>query len=101
MEPICFACDVPLEDEGFFCSNCLTQVRCKSCEKLLRPNARGCIYCGTRVGETGDGVSSVDNGQIQRRNTIKLEETRTNRSLEAHFTDTAVESMSNALSAFI
>ena len=101
MEPTCFSCDTPLEDEGFFCLNCLAQVRCKSCEKLLRPNARGCIYCGTRLGETGDGVSSSDNGQIQRRNTIKLEETRTSRSLEAHFTDTAVESMSSALSAFI
>lgn len=42
----CFNCGNSLPDKGFFCPNCMTQVRCKNCQSLILKDAIGCIECG-------------------------------------------------------
>jgi hypothetical protein len=97
----CPSCVAELPDRGFYCPSCTAQARCKSCRELLEPGARACVECGTPV---GDGVPAGADGRPREAiapNRIRLEETRTSRSLDVSVTDAAVEHLSEPLSAFL
>ncbi len=98
---LCPSCGALLGPRGIFCPFCAAQARCGACKEILEPHAIACVECCTRV-DQGSLQSKATDGAIHASavNTIRLEETRTSRTLEARFTDTAVESLSTPLTAY-
>ncbi len=100
---ICPACSAVLPARGFFCPQCLTQARCKSCGEVLEPGAKGCVVCGTPLGEGAATPAVAANGAADHRapNMLRYEETRTSRKLEANLTDNAVENLAGPINAIM
>lgn len=98
---LCPQCSMPLPQRGYFCPNCSAPTKCRMCGSVLEPWAKACVECGTRIegGEVGGSSSSLQS-HVPLINTIKFEETRNHRALEASFTDTAVGNLSDPLAAF-
>ncbi|QKQ76515.1 zinc ribbon domain-containing protein [Nostoc sp. TCL240-02] len=74
----CPSCQHPLSSNGFYCSNCPQQIRCKNkdCYEILLPGAKGCVMCGTPIGEGHNGSASSNNGLLPAvMNTLKFVET--------------------------
>jgi len=95
----CPYCDSELPQQGFYCPRCASPVRCKACGELLLTDAAACVYCGSavlapNVGAGLDTTRSIGNAP----NKILLKETRSSRSLEASFSDSAVDGISAHLS---
>lgn len=99
--PNCPSCGQTLPGRGVFCPFCAAQARCKSCREVLEPRAVACVECGTRYGEGYPALSGGIGSITQAPNVMRLEETRTSRSFEARFTDSAVDSLSMPLSAYL
>ncbi|MCC5665238.1 zinc ribbon domain-containing protein [Nostoc sp. CHAB 5784] len=79
----CPACQHPLPTIGFYCSNCPQQIRCKNCREILLPGAKGCVMCGTPIGEEHNGSASSNGGSLPAvMNTLKFVETSKGHSLE-------------------
>ena len=98
----CPYCRGSLPDRpGAFCPCCGEQAKCSSCQALLEPSAFACVECGSRVGEHNAVAANGFSQQSSAPNVIRLEESRTNRSFEAHFTDAGLESLSGPLSAYL
>lgn len=43
----CPYCQTSVIEDDYFCENCEQQVKCRSCDALLRPNKTKCLKCGT------------------------------------------------------
>lgn len=79
----CPSCQHPLSTIGFYCSNCPQQIRCKNCREMLLPGAKGCVMCGTPIGEGHNGSASSNDGSLPRvMNTLKFIETSKGHSRE-------------------
>lgn len=81
----CPSCQHPLSSNGFYCSNCPQQIRCKNkdCYEILLPGAKGCVMCGTPIGEGHNGSVSSNGGSLPTvMNTLKFVETSKGNSLE-------------------
>ncbi|QNF35115.1 zinc ribbon domain-containing protein [Adhaeribacter swui] len=65
-------------EEAFFCFNCGTQVKCKSCKEVIPVEANNCTACGVPV------VARESKGQV---NTFKLRENKEERIYEIKFTN--------------
>lgn len=101
--PACYSCGTFLSARALFCPECSRQVRCRACRALLEPNAKACVECGTSLGQGDAAATAAPNSNAvdgRALNRLRIEESRTTRSLQASFTDTAVESLSGPLSAF-
>lgn len=100
---ICPACNAALPARGFFCPQCLTQARCKSCNELLEPNAKGCVVCGTPLGEGVVTTAAAANGAVDNHapNMLRYEETRSGRKLEANLTDNAVQNLAEPINVIL
>jgi hypothetical protein len=97
----CPTCGAELPDRGFYCPSCSAQARCQTCRELLEPGARACVECGTLVGDGATTGTDSRQREAAAPNRIRLEETRTSRSLDVSVTDAAVEHLSEPLSAFL
>lgn len=100
----CYACGTRLSDRAVYCPECARQIRCQACRELLEPNAKACVVCGTFIGQGNPTASATADGNGsdgRAQNRLRLEESRTNRSLDIVFTDNAVESLSDSLGSFI
>ncbi len=74
----CPSCQHPLSSNGFYCSNCPQQIRCKNkdCYEILLPGAKRCVMCGTPIGEGHNGSASSNSGLLPAvMNTLKFVET--------------------------
>ncbi len=71
----CPSCQHPLPTIGFYCSNCPQQIRCKNCNETLLPGAKGCVMCGTPIGQGHNGSASSNGGLSGVMNTLKFIET--------------------------
>lgn len=79
----CPSCQYPLLDKGFYCSNCLQQLRCKKCHEILVLGAKGCVMCGTPIGEGYNGSASSNGSSLPLvMNTLKFVETSKGHSRE-------------------
>ncbi|MEH1812605.1 MAG: zinc ribbon domain-containing protein [Nostoc sp.] len=79
----CPSCQHPLPTIGFYCSNCPQQIRCKNCREMLLPGAKGCVMCGTPIGEGHNGSASINDGSLPPvMNTLKFVETSKGHSRE-------------------
>lgn len=79
----CPSCQHPLPTIGFYCSNCPQQIRCKNCHETLLPGAKGCVMCGTPIGQGHNGsVSTNGNSLPTVMNTLKFVETSKGHSVE-------------------
>lgn len=87
----CPKCATQLPEAALFCSNYSAQVKCKQCNEALPADASFCIMCGEEV---------LKNKVSQPMNRIKLNESRTSRSIEAIFTDFVGGSMAETLLYF-
>lgn len=96
----CFTCGSQLSSRGHFCPRCGTQARCQACGFLLEKDANACVQCGTLLNSKPNGALSHSLGDPRANNVIRFEESRTHRSLEAKFTDVAVDSLSSPFAAF-
>lgn len=101
----CPSCGVALPDYAFFCSQCLAQTRCQNekCGAVLEPKARGCVKCGTPLGERGavlptDPIFVAADPAF---NIIEFEEDTKSRRFRAKVTDTAIDSVSHPLSIYL
>ncbi len=92
----CVYCSTSFDEDCLYCPECLNQIKCKNCNKLLKANAKECVICGMRLGEDSNlSESSITNNNSA--NTLNLKETRNSRSVEVKFTDHAIEQISDAL----
>lgn len=72
----CSSCQHPMSSNGFYCSNCLEQIRCINCGETLYPGAKGCVMCGTPIGQGHNGSVSSNGGNLSGViNTLKFIET--------------------------
>ena len=81
----CPSCQHPLSSNGFYCSNCPQQIRCKNkdCYEILLPGAKRCVMCGTPISEGHNGSVSSNGGSLPTvMNTLKFVETSKGNSLE-------------------
>ncbi len=95
----CVYCETLLSDRGFFCKNCLKQVKCKNCDELIEKDAIGCVMCG----ESLNKQKNVTNGSPKKIssetiNTFELTETTKSRKVVAKLTDESVSNLSETLS---
>jgi hypothetical protein len=100
----CFSCSTELPDRATYCPSCTIQVRCKSqdCRDILELNARACVSCGTLISDSSAITRSNPTSPLSPAvNVLTFDETSKSRSLRAHLTDTAVDSLGQALSSFI
>ena len=89
----CFNCSTELPEEGFFCGECFTQVRCKNqdCKSLLLHGAKGCVQCGKPI-EVRKNMENVAPDVFAKhnetaRNTIIVKQTGNRKYLKASFSD--------------
>lgn len=86
----CPYCDQVLSAQGYFCPNCLQQVRCKQCLEGLIPKAKGCVFCGETL-SSDRSISRIATpaspSSLLVMNRISIKETREERSVDAQFTD--------------
>lgn len=94
MAESCIHCNSHLPSKGFYCPNCATQVRCKSCSEALELQAAACIYCGASVSSTPSNPNLNPNGATL--NSIEYSETKFTKSFKASFTDSVGTSVSEA-----
>ncbi|MBE8987012.1 zinc ribbon domain-containing protein [Nostoc sp. LEGE 12450] len=79
----CPSCQHPSPIIGFYCSNCPQQIRCKNCREMLLSGAKGCVMCGTPIGEGHNGLASSNEGSLPPvMNTLKFIETSKGHSRE-------------------
>lgn len=85
----CYNCfkEIPKKENYFFCSKCLTQVRCRNCSELLEKDAIGCSNCGTAIKTQSQAV-----------NNIEFEQNGDKKKFVANFTDHIGEGLVNSLS---
>lgn len=83
----CYNCNQPISQKAtyYFCSKCLSQVRCKSCGELLEKGDLGCSNCGTPIITGRDENKAV--------NSIEFEQKGNNKRFVANFTDTVGENL--------
>ncbi|MDD2796987.1 MAG: hypothetical protein PHV20_00185 [Bacteroidales bacterium] len=83
MEEKCIFClsTLQINSKIYFCPFCLTQIKCKNCDELLLKGAKGCISCGTPIG------NFQDKNQTEL-NQIEFEQKGEFRKFKATFTDT-------------
>lgn len=102
--PNCIYCEFPLDESDFYCTECAEQIKCKSCNSLLKANAKACGKCGLKV-ENSDSketyINNETNSLAQPMNTFEFKETRTERTAKATFTDNSVDSLKEALSLVV
>jgi hypothetical protein len=99
---VCAACGAVLAEHGYFCPRCGLQARCKACNAVLVSDAQVCVMCGERIGAAGTStVAPLNVSASSAVNSILLEETGSRRTLQAKFTDHAVESLGDALAVFM
>lgn len=95
MQPIslCYNCskEIPNKENYFFCSKCLTQVKCKKCSELLEKDDLGCSNCGTPVNEVVAANTAVNN--------IEFEQNGDKRKFIANFTNHIGEGLVSTLSS--
>lgn len=97
---LCPSCRGKLPERGCYCPNCASQARCAVCREILEPGANACVECGALLDISNSGLAA--NGKLHSTpglNRIRYEETKTSRSLDAEFTDTAVDSLSGPLAS--
>lgn len=89
---ICFNCskEIPNKENYFFCSKCLTQVKCKACSENLEKDAIGCSNCGTSISEVKSTSNAVNN--------IEFEQNGEKKKFVANFTDHIGEGLVSTLS---
>lgn len=92
---VCASCNKPLPSVGFFCSGCLTQFKCKSCEAFLEKDSIGCIFCGTPKDE-----QTSTNGK-NTHNTFRyheiITETSTERTIDGTYSDNVSKDFASVL----
>ncbi len=83
----CYNCHQPIPEKltYYFCSKCLSQVRCKSCGELLDKDDLGCSNCGNPIIQKQEVNKAV--------NSIEFEQKGNNRRFVANFTDTVGENL--------
>ena len=91
--PVCLNCskEIPNKENYFFCSKCLTQVKCKKCSEYLEKDAFGCSNCGTPVNEVKVASIAVNN--------IEFEQNGDKKKFVANFTDHIGEGLVSTLSS--
>jgi hypothetical protein len=87
----CSSCETQLilHPNLYFCSNCLTQIRCKSCGEQLDKNAKGCFNCGTPLNSQGVSNAAINN--------VEFEQEGENKKFRANFTDVVGEGLVSTL----
>jgi len=90
---LCTTCSKRLPISGFFCGGCLTQYKCKKCDALLEKDSIGCISCGTPKESRNNTTVSNASGF----NTFRLQETATERTIEATFSDNVGKELTGIL----
>lgn len=94
----CPMCGSSLPERAIFCPACAKQARCKVCRDILEPNARACVSCGTLLGEGGTGVASEESSPLSPAvNILHFQEDKVGRTLNFHFTDTAMATVGETL----
>lgn len=90
----CVNCEheIPNRLNYYFCSNCVTQVRCKKCSEPLEKSAKGCFNCGTKIGE-----DQLINNAI---NNVEFEQKGDSKKFKANFTDFVGENFVQSFGAF-
>jgi len=87
----CFSCKTALQltDKTYFCFNCATQVRCKSCGQQLLENAKLCVTCGTPTAAHSNTVEPL--------NRIEFEQKGDSKKFVANFTNQIGEGLVQSL----
>ncbi|HEY5590450.1 MAG TPA: hypothetical protein VIK55_05480 [Paludibacter sp.] len=83
MEDNCIFCQstIQINSKIYFCPFCLAQIKCKTCDELLLKGAKGCISCGTPIGNFQDKKQTE-------LNQIEFEQKGDLKKFKATFTDT-------------
>jgi len=90
----CPSCQKPLPQKLiYFCGNCLSQIRCKSCDTILEKDYAGCTNCGTPKENRNTILSDGEKGV----NTFRFHETKTERMIEASFSDNVGKEVTDIL----
>ena len=69
----CYKCEneIAKSDKGFFCPNCLTQIKCKNCGEALEKEAIGCVMCGTPLIKAFSEKKNLIKLNLNRKETLK------------------------------
>jgi hypothetical protein len=89
---ICPECTRPLPPVGYFCGFCLNQYKCKACDSIMEKDAIGCTNCGTLKVKNESKVNGNNT-----KNTFRLLETTSDRTIEASFSDEVGKDLSGIL----
>jgi hypothetical protein len=89
---LCHGCGSAAGSTAAFCGQCGVQLRCRQCQEILSQGARVCEVCGTPAVQYAQALSF---------NTLDVVETEQRRSVHARFSDVAVQSLSETLSALL
>lgn len=87
----CYNCSHPIPEKVnyYFCSKCLSQVKCKSCGEVLEMDDLGCSNCGTPIAVKKDANKAI--------NSIEFEQKGNNKRFVASFTDNVGENLVSSL----
>lgn len=99
----CPSCNNELSERALYCPICGAQAKCKVCRELLDPKANFCVSCGTPVGE-GSPVQRERTNYVRAEsshNIIEFNEDAKSRHFRAEVSDTAINSVSQPLAAFL
>lgn len=101
MSDICSNCKAHLPQKGHYCPSCATQIKCKSCNEILEPNAKACIYCGVLKAEnniSSQGSKSAVSTSAAPQNSIEYRETKHTKSFKALYSNEVGAGFSDVVS---
>jgi hypothetical protein len=95
----CSYCNNKLSQRGYYCGNCLHQVKCKNCRSILEKDNKGCVECGEPL---ASGSSISDNRILpSSKNKFSFKQNGNNKAFEAEFSDEVGSTLTGVFATLI